>query len=280
MKREKLALYLLIAVLSAVLILSAAKVVSYAGNALQQKNAYDDLAALVEQARLETEAATDNACTKPEPESSPTEVTEPSILPEYTQLYEKNADTVGWLKIEGTSVNYPVLQSPGRKNYYLNRDFSGEDSTHGCLYAREGCDVFAPSDNVTIYGHHMRDGSMFASLKNFRSQSFWEKYHTIDFDTLYERNHYTVFAVFTTTVLDGGFAYYRFDDAEDAAEFDEFVATCKSMSLYDTGITPVYGDKLLCLSTCEYTNSEGRLVVVAVRNNEESDAQKPVSGVA
>lgn len=276
MKSGKVSFYALVVILSAVLVFSSVQVAAYIGDSLQQKNAYDDLAALVERSRAETIPPTeaDPCSTVPveAPESTATEPTAPSILPEYAELYEKNPDTVGWLKIDGTAVNYPVLQSPGRKNYYLNRNFSGEASEHGCLYVREACDVFAPSDNVTIYGHHMNDGSMFGSLKKFRSQSFWEEYHTIDFDTLYERNHYTVFAVFTTTAsLGEGFAYYRFEDARDAAEFDDFVATCKSMSLYDTGITPQYGDKLICLSTCEYTNSNGRLVVMAVRDPESSE---------
>lgn len=272
MKSGKLSFYALVAMLSAVLIFSGIQVADYFGNALQQKNEYDELAALVEQSRLETIPPQEHIISVREPASTATEAAEPSILAEYVELYEKNPDTVGWLKIDGTSVNYPVLQSPGRKNYYLNRNFSGEPSEHGCLYVREACNVFAPSDNVTIYGHHMNDGSMFGSLKKFRNQSFWEEHHIIDFDTLYERNHYTVFAVFTTTAsLGEGFAYYRFDDAEDAAEFDNFVTTCKSLSLYDTGITPQYGDKLICLSTCEYTNSNGRLVVVAVRNAESPE---------
>ena len=279
MKHKPKLYYFLIVFLTAALIISGIQVGRYAAEALRQKNTYDDLALLMEQARTATTPPTESM---PAPETPtglsetlptgplPTEVTEPAepvMLPEYAALYEQNPDTVGWLKIDGTVINYPVMQTPDRVDYYLKRDFNGASSAYGCLYVRETCDVFAPSDNVTIYGHHMKNGSMFGSLKKYRSQSFWEKHATVQFDTLYEQHTYTIFAVFTTTASVGqGFPYHAFDDAADEADFDEFVANCKSLSLYDTGITPRYGDKLLCLSTCEYSQVNGRLVVVAVRD--------------
>ena len=188
-------------------------------------------------------------------------------MPEYVLPYQKNPDLVGWMTIDGTPINYPVMQTPDRVDYYLHRNFEKKESSHGCLYVRESCDVFAPSDNLTIYGHHMKDGSMFASLDEYRKMEFWEEYPEIQFDTLYARQTYTIFAVFKTTASVGeGFSYHRFEDAEDEAEFNEFVSTCKKLSFYDTGITPEYGDKMITLSTCEYSQDNGRLVVVAVRN--------------
>ena len=108
---------------------------------------------------------------------------------------------------------------------------------------------------------------MFTGLDKFRKQSFWENHHTINFDTIYERHTYTVFAVFVTTATaEEGFSYHLFEDAADEAEFDHFVSACKALADYDTGITPQYGDKLICLSTCEYSQFNGRLVVAAVRD--------------
>ena len=271
---------LLIVFLIAMLLVSGGFVAKYVIEAYQQKNAYDSLAAQVEQIRASAaETATPPAEVHPLPEAEsntaasaatePDEVvpTEPVMLPEYAALYAENSDLVGWMVIDGTPINYPVMQTPDRPDYYLKRNFEQQQNEHGCLYVRESCDVFAPSDNVTIYGHHMKDGSMFSSLKKFRKQEFWEEYHTIDFDTLYERHSYTIFSVFTTSAYKGeGFSYHLFEVAADEAEFDEFVATCKNLSLYDTGITPKYGDKLICLSTCEYSQAQGRLVVVAMRN--------------
>ena len=125
-----------------------------------------------------------------------------------------------------------------------------------------------PSDNIIIYGHHMNDGSMFTGLMKFTDKSFWENHKTIEFDTLTDRNQYEVIAVFKTVVYtnsEDSFKYYEFTDAENEEEFNEYVAKCKELSLYDTGVTAEYGDKLISLSTCEYSHNNGRLVVVAKR---------------
>ena len=188
------------------------------------------------------------------------------ILAEYVSWYEKCQDVVGWIRIPGIKTDDPVMQTPGNKNYYLDHDINGNKNKYGELYIREQCDVFAPSDNLVIYGHHMKDGTMFGQLDKYLNESFWESHQYIYFDTLYEKQTYRIFAVFKTSANPGaGFSYYKFNDAADAQEFDAYVATCKELSFYDTGITPVYGDKLITLSTCEYTLSNGRFVVVAVR---------------
>ena len=189
------------------------------------------------------------------------------FLPWYQELHNENPDMVGWLQIENSKINYPVMQtSVDNANYYLYRDFEKRESVRGCIYAREECDVFEPSDNITLFGHNMKDGSMFAYLGNYYNKSAWEENPLIFFDTLNESHVYKIFAVFKTSGTDGvGFAYHLMADAKDEQEFNEFVSTCKELAFYDTGITPVYGDKLLCLSTCEYTIDNGRFVVAAVR---------------
>ena len=112
----------------------------------------------------------------------------------------------------------------------------------------------------------MKDGSMFAGLRAYTGREFWEEHPYIRFDTLKEHHTYVIFAVFSTTASQGqGFEYHEFIDAYDEAEFDEFINQCLSLSLYNTGIEPVYGDKIICLSTCEYSRVNGRLVVAAVR---------------
>ena len=189
------------------------------------------------------------------------------FLPWYQDLHTQNPDMVGWLQIENTKINYPVLQSSVEEaNYYLYRDFDKKESVRGSIYAWEKCDLFKPSDNITLFGHNMKDGTMFAYLGNYYNKSTWEENPLIFFDTLTESHVYKIFAVFKTSGTDNvGFAYHQMVDAESEEEFNQFVATCKQLSFYDTGITPVYGDKLLCLSTCEYTIDNGRFVVAAVR---------------
>lgn len=205
-----------------------------------------------------------------EPENVPTrpaQDTANDFLPWYLDLHDQNSDMVGWIQIEGTKLNYPVLQTTlDNPNYYLYRDFDRKDSVRGSIYAAEICDVFAPSDNITLFGHNMKDGSMFACLGAYADKSAWEKSPMIFFDTLTESHTYQIFSVFKTSGTDNvGFAYHLMANAKDEAEFNQFVATCKELAFYDTGITPVYGDKLLCLSTCEYTIENGRFVVAAVR---------------
>lgn len=281
MKKRQIIYIALIVVLLIVFGVSTFYVVSYFTESRQQQQQFDDLANIVEsiKAQSSTTGTTpkgDSSAPDGEGETTSggegdsaageTQAPVLEMLPEYAALYEMNPDIVGWIKIDGTVINYPVMQTPDYVDYYLKRNFNEEKSSRGCIYVREQCDVNEPSDNLTIYGHNMNDGSMFHSLNNYVYQSYWNSNNLITFDTLYERHTYQIFAVFKTTATMGeGFTYHLFVDAQDEAEFDEFVATCKELALYDTGITPAYGDKLICLSTCEYSQYNGRLVVAAVR---------------
>ena len=271
MKFRKFIFSLLIIVLSCVFLFSSYQVVSYLLNSKEQGALYNDLASIVEDAQKEAAVSSQSGKKEPDKDApsdsgDPSAPTELTILPEYQELYEMNSDMVGWLKIEDTNINYPVMQTPDEKDFYLHRNFYKDYNAGGCLYAREECDINAPSDNITIYGHHMKDGSMLANLDSYNKQEFWETHGKITFDTLYEHHTYAIFAVFKTSASVGqGFKYHQFVDADSEEEFDEFIATCKSLSFYDTGLTPEYGDKIICLSTCEYTQQNGRLVVAAVR---------------
>lgn len=183
-----------------------------------------------------------------------------------TMTLAKNDDMVGWIKIDDTNINYPVMQTPDEPDYYLNHDFYKNESIYGCPYVQANCDVKTPSDNVIIYAHHMNDGSMFANLELFRNKSFWNSHKKISFDTLDKKATYEIMAVFAVSVDendDETFKYYEFVNSYDPDHFSKFVNKCKALSFYDTGVTAKYGDKLLTLSTCEYTHNNGRLVVVA-----------------
>ncbi len=268
MKARKIIYIVAIVVLLAIFAVSAVYVIDYFVDSAQQKAQYDELAGIVESIQKDNPVQT-----MPTGASEPgeTEGTEPaqsdgSILPEYAPLYQMNDDLVGWLRIDGTNVNYPVMQTPDSVDYYLYRNFNKEYNIRGCLYARETCDITTPSDNITIYGHNMKDGSMFHDLADYQSEEFYQKHSTITFDTITERHTYQIFAVFKTSASVGkGFSYHRFENADNQKEFDDFIDKCKELSFYDTGITPEYGDKIICLSTCEYTLENGRFVVVAYR---------------
>lgn len=269
---KKVLYTLTIIVLLAVFAFSAFQVVTYFVESKKQAEILDELAQIKQEA---LQAATTPATTPEDPEENvgdeatepeSTEETEPQILPQYAELHEMNSDMVAWITIPGTRVDYPVMQTPDRPNFYLERNFNKSRSAQGCLYAREECDLLKPSDNITIYGHNMLNGSMFAALHEYIDKEKWDENNLIFFDTLYECHVYEIFAVFKTSAsLDYGFRYHQLIDAESEEAFDAFIAECKQLAFYDTGITPEYGDKLICLSTCEYTLANGRLVVAARR---------------
>ena len=176
------------------------------------------------------------------------------------ELYKTNNNIVGWIKIENTNINYPVMQTKNNPNYYLRRNFYKEYSIFGTPYMAENCDI-ETSDNLIIYGHHIRENKLFGELKNYESKEYYNNHKIIKFYTMQEKAEYEIIAVFKTVYTD--FQYYKFYDAEDEREFKAFINKCKELSFYDTEKTAVYKDKLMTLSTCEYSNQNGRLVVVA-----------------
>ncbi len=235
---------------------------------------YEDLSQIVEQVRqtIPTEPARESDEQTVETVDPYIHVTDPEtgdsipVLPEYAQIYEMNNDLVGWISIEDTAINYPVLQTPDTPNYYLKRNFEKKPSSYGAIYASEACDVFAPSDNVVLYGHRMNDGSMFAGLLKYKDKAYLEEHPMIRFDTLRERHTYQIISVFKIpSISSSKFNYHEFTEFESESRFDTFLSLCRDYQLYDTGVTAEYGDQLITLSTCERSQRNGRIVVVAKR---------------
>lgn len=188
----------------------------------------------------------------------------PDILPEYELIYNKNKRLIGWIKIDNV-IDYPVMQT-GNNEYYLNHNFNQEEDANGCIFMDYQCDVVEGCDNIILYGHHMRSGKMFGSLSKYSQESYFEEHPTIQFDTIYEKGTYQVMYVFRSKVYseeDVTFKYYQFINATSSKEFDSYMNEMEKLSLYDTGITAHYGDRLLTLSTCDYQEKSGRFVVVA-----------------
>lgn len=193
--------------------------------------------------------------------------TEPVPLPQYAPLVEMNHDFFGWLSIEGTEIDYPVMYTPDETEYYLRRAFDGSYSGSGVLFLDGNC--AADGNYYLIYGHHMKNETMFGQLPRYANKDFWEDHPVIRLDTLYEQREYIVIAAFLSRIYDkneqGVFRYYEYFDLSDEAIFGEYVQQVKAAALYDTGITAEYGDELLVLSTCNYHTANGRFVVVAKR---------------
>lgn len=181
---------------------------------------------------------------------------------QYAELYAQNSDFIGWLRIDGTGIDYPVMQSKDDPNFYLKHNFSKEYSRFGIPYIQENCGL--SSDNIIIYGHNIKSKSMFNELTQYKDKDFYTAHKYFTFDTLDEHRTYEVVAAFKTVAYsDSVFQYYAFVNANTVEEFDAFVEKCKALSFYDTGVTAEYGDKLITLSTCEYSQENGRLAVIA-----------------
>ena len=187
------------------------------------------------------------------------------MLDEYKKLLNQYKNLIGWVKIDDTNIDYPVMQTSDNE-YYLKRDLDGNNDKNGCIFMDKDCDVLKPSTNFIIYGHHMKSGNMFGKLDKYEDVSYYEKHPYIQFDTIYEKGIYQVMYVFRSRVYREDeivFKYYQFIDANGEQEFNSYMKEMAAMSFYDTGVTAEYGDQLLTLSTCDYQETNGRFVVVA-----------------
>ena len=188
---------------------------------------------------------------------------------DFDSLRAINGDVVGWLLQEGTEINFPIVQGEDNE-YYLNHNFNQEEDKNGCIFMDYQCDAVNGCDNIILYGHHMQSGKMFGTLNKYSNESYYEAHPRIKFDTIYNKGEYEVMYVFRSKVYseeEVTFKYYQFINAGSAKEFDSYMNEMAALSLYDTGVTANYGDKLLTLSTCDYQENEGRFVVVAKRVN-------------
>lgn len=179
----------------------------------------------------------------------------------YGALYEQNNDFVGWIQIDGTNINYPVMQTPDNPDYYLKHSFDNTWSDYGVPYLDEAC-VIGQSNNLVIYGHHMSNGSMFCDLELYSDPAFCMDHPVIRFDTLSSFGEYEVIAVFRYNTNQETFRYDR-EVNMDETRFSCFMEQVHARELFSTGKDASFGDQMLTLSTCEYTYKNGRLVVVA-----------------
>lgn len=190
------------------------------------------------------------------------------VLYKYSALYERNEDMVGWISLEGTVINYPVMQTRQEEEYYLKRDFDKENDINGLPFMDARSNILSKENNWIIYGHNMKNGSMFSALLKYKNKEFFDSHRTFQFDTIYEEGEYEIAAVFLTQVGylgDEAFRYYRFSDLSKQEQFEQYSSGIRTLSLYETGIELQYGDQLVTLSTCDRSIEDGRFVVVGRR---------------
>lgn len=201
-------------------------------------------------------------------ETEETEVTPPPVLEEYASLKEQNPDTVGWLKIEGTVIDYPVVQPSEDEeyDYYLRHAFDKSEDKNGTLFVDARNNIINRDDNLIIYGHNMKSGMMFGGLQSYLDENFRAQHPTIQFDTIYEKATYQIIGVCLAKVEyqdETVFRYYNFLNADNEAEFEDYKERMRQMEVTGASINASYGDKLLTLSTCNYYIEDGRMFIVA-----------------
>lgn len=183
-----------------------------------------------------------------------------------TELQKENKDIVGWLEIEGTNISYPVLQGDDN-DYYLKHNYKNEYISTGSIFLDKDYDFNKPSSNLLIYGHRNKVGLMFDELVKYKDENFYKEHKTIRFTTEKEDAEYEIMSAFKSRVYykdeQNVFRYYYFVDAKNGLDYAEYVNNVKDASLYETGITAIYGNQLITLSTCDYEVQNGRFVVVA-----------------
>ena len=191
------------------------------------------------------------------------------MLPKFTQLYEENPDFTGWLRIPGTKIDYPVMTRSGDNNYYLDKNFEQQHDKNGLLildYRNDIENTAGVPQNFIIYGHNMRTGVMFGTLKNYKEKTFCDEHRTIRFDTLYEESEYRVVAAMLSGVAyedEDVFRYYDAIDTSTEENFNVFRENVLGNAIYTTEETLEYGDTCLILSTCDNYKEDGRFVLVA-----------------
>ena len=203
----------------------------------------------------ETDAATDiDTTVESAPETEPAPIFKRNLQP----VFDQNPDCVGWVCIENTTVDYPVMFTPDSPQKYLRKSFSGSYSISGTPFLNDngGLDF----DNLIIYGHNMKNGTMFSDIVGYVEPAYRDANPIVEFETAAGLKCYEVFAVLQVKNVD---SWYGFTNAENAEVFDSLVTDIKGRAMYDTGITPEYDQQLLTLSTCYGPKSDDRLIVIA-----------------
>lgn len=219
---------------------------------------FQELAALIEPET--TRNPTDN--TPLQPDTGAGEIPTASSGKNLQPLFDKNADCLGWISIEGTAVNYPVMHTPEDPEKYLHKNFDREYSAAGVPFLDADCDETC--HNLILYAHNMKNGTMFADVTKYRKKDFATAHPVIWLETAAGAKTYRVFAVVRLQDSD---PWYDFFYAADEAQYDAMVADIRDRALYDLEFAPQYGQQLLTLSTCYGSEKTDRILVIGAETD-------------
>lgn len=239
----------LIVLFSALFLFSAIMLIKETRRQKEDQDNFEQLAELV--------AVQEPAPTQSQSTEEPSVPADSQPTRDLSPLFQRNKDCIGWLCIDSTVVNYPVMHTPKDPQKYLRKSFDLAHSTAGVPFMDGACTL--QCDNLILYGHNMRNGTMFADVTKYKSKDYCEDHPVIVFETEEALKHYRVFAVVRLKSTD---KWYSFHIADDEAVYDHMVAEIKDRALYDTGVTPSYGDQLITLSTCYGKKDDDRIIVI------------------
>jgi sortase B len=194
------------------------------------------------------------------------------MLQEFEELYGMNNDLAGWIMIDGTDIDYPIMQC-GDNEYYLSHDFYGNDDSNGMLFFDYRNNLKSGDTNMIIYGHNMRSGKMFGNLLKYQDKDYYEAHRTMYVSTLYKVSEYRIIAVCQGKVAkknDDVFRYYNFINPSDAEEFEEFRQNTKEQALFTMDEDMAATDSYITLSTCSDYVENGRLYIIAKKVREQA----------
>lgn len=223
-----------------------------------------------------TLAETTQQTDSPESTPSPEEI-EAAQRARFADLLAENPDVVGWITIDGTRIDYPVLQTTDNL-FYLRHGLDKRYDNRGLPFADYECDV-KNGRHLIIYGHNMGDdeSDRFTNLQEYRDPEYYTTHPTIRLDTLYSSQIYKIVAVFAVTARTGDADYFAYNSyinfADDAAEQD-YLDQVSQRAFYTTGDYMQADEKILSLSTCIYAMQDARIVVMArpLREGESTEA--------
>ncbi|MDO4647008.1 MAG: class B sortase [Eubacteriales bacterium] len=236
----------------------------YFSQSAENKEAYEnilDIGFSAEQDDPESEEETESAEGQSEVEANDFD---------YNSILAINSDCIGWIRIDGTDIDYPIVQAADN-SYYLYHNFNQASAICGAIFLDYRNDIDLTREHLILYGHQMKDGSMFKQLNGYKDRDFYENHPRI---TLYLRNqkyNYDVVSVYVTDIADSGSYYNYLHGDTREAQIEYLQKKMAAYQLYDTGLTVTKEDELLSLSTCEYSSANGRLIVLARRSENEKE---------
>ena len=184
--------------------------------------------------------------------AAPAEGETTSVPAEYQEYYNRNNDIVGWIKIDGTEIDYPVVQADDN-DYYLNHNFDKEKESRGTIFMDYTSDSNLGYMNTVIHGHNWLDDTVFSELPQYSDIDYYREHPVIEYNTRTEMHKWKIFAVFITTASadeDNGYVFnYVYPDM-GGINFDGYMAEINKRTLYYTGVDVNENDKILTLSTC------------------------------